>query len=295
MVVQREFEVGGVANAVIDLPIRGFFALFAALPHKFALDLAGWTMARLLAPVFGLNRRISANLRLIFPDMPKAEINRLCAEVSANSARLMLESFDTKGFIRHAKKASLGGEGKDQLLAALAARQPVVLVSGHFGNYQVLRVLLAGMGHDTAAIYRPMNNAFTNTRYIRGMDLIAGPNFPRGMQGTKGLLSHLRNGGAVALLNDQFAHEGAMLNFMGQPAMTMLSAAEFALKFKALLIPYYGIRAENGVDFHVEVEPPVATGSAIEMTQALNDSLEGIVRRYPGQWFWVHKRWKSPE
>jgi Kdo2-lipid IVA lauroyltransferase/acyltransferase len=290
-----EFERGGVLNALIDLPLRGFFGLFGLLPHGVSLALAGWISAYILAPIFGINKRIRHNLRLIYPDMPTARIDSLCREISGNSARWMLESFNTAGFVAHAENATLSGPGKSTLLKALAENRPVVLVSGHFGNFQVLRVQLAQLGYATAAIYRPMNNAHTNRRYVKGMNMIAGPNFPRGMAGTKALLGHLRRGGAIALLNDQFAREGKPLSFMGQPALTMLSAAEFALKYTALLIPCYGIRQPNGVDFKAIVELPIPVGTSVSMTQALNNSLEAMVRAYPAQWFWIHNRWKNPD
>ena len=82
---------------------------------------------------------------------------------------------------------------------------------------------------------------------------------------------------------------------MGQPALTMLSAAEFALKYNALLIPCYGIRQPNGVDFKAIVELPIPVGTSVSMTQALNNSLEAMVRAYPAQWFWIHNRWKNPD
>ncbi|MCA8869100.1 MAG: lauroyl acyltransferase [Rhodobacteraceae bacterium] len=287
-----EFATGGALNFLIDLPVRGFFAAFRLLPYRAGLDLAGWIAAHVLAPLFGVNRRIRINLKMVRPDMPDGEIRRLCHAVSANSARLMLESFNTREFVRHAARAGFSGPGKERLLLALAEGQPVVLVSGHFGNYQVLRVLLARLGHKTAAIYRPMNNAYTNRRYIDNMDQIATPNHPRGMTGTKALLTHLKKGGAIALLNDQAAFEGEKLQFMGKPALTMTSAAEFALKHRALLVPYYGIRRANGADFDVVVEEPVPHSDSGTMTQALNDSLEAMVWQYPGQWFWIHRRWK---
>ena len=292
MATSDEFTRGGVVNYLIDLPVRGMFAMLGLLPYRASLALAGGIASRVLAPAFGANRRIRANLAHVLPQLEAAEITRLCRQVSANSARLMVESFRTADFIAHASRAELAGPGVALLLEALENSLPVVLVSGHFGNYQVLRVLLRARGFDTAAIYRPMNNAFTNKRYIDNMNRIATPNFPRGMKGTKGLLRHLRAGGAIALLNDQAALEGERLHFMGKPAMTMTSAAEFAIKHGALLIPYYGIRLENGVDFRVEVETPISPGTPTEMTQALNDSLERRVREYPSQWFWIHRRWK---
>jgi len=288
----QEFERGGMVNFLIDLPIRTMFGLFALFPYRIGLRFAGWVTSRLLAPVFGVNDRIRENLMRVWPELPEAQINRLCHEVTVNSTRLMVESFNTTGFLRHARRSKLGGPGSEALLEALENQQRVILVSGHFGNYQALRVMLADLGHDTAAIYRPMNNAFTNKRYIQNMNKLAGPNFPRGMKGTKGLLTHLRNGGTIALLNDQQAHEGVELEFMGHPALTMLSAAEFALKYDALLIPYYGIRRENGVDFSVVIETAIPHSDAKTMTQELNHSLEEKVTEFPGQWFWMHRRWK---
>ncbi len=288
-----EFERGGPVNFLIDLPVRALFGLVSLLPYRTSLTFAGWITTRLLAPVFGINKRIRSNLHHIWPNISDAEMTRLCNEVSDNSARLLVESFITGTFVKHARRARFGGGGKTILLNALEAQQPVILVSGHFGNYQAIRVLLGDLGHKTAAIYRPMNNAYTNTRYIKNMNKIATPNHPRGLKGTKNLLQHLRKGGAIALLNDQAAGEGSILTFMGKPALTMTSAAEFALKYNALLFPYYGTRLPNGVDFEIEVEPPIVASDPATMTQDLNDSLEARVRDHPGQWFWMHRRWKG--
>ena len=288
------FERGVFLNYLKDLPVRGMFGLFALLPYAQSLRFASWFARKALARSFGINRRISKNLKLVWPDLPEEDIRRLSAEVIDNSARVMVESFRPVPFNRRAENAEFVGEGKAELLKRLANNQPVVLVSGHFGNYQVPRVLLRGLGHETAGIYRPMNNAFTNKRYISNMDRIAGPNFSRGRLGTKGLLGHLRKGGAIALLNDQSAIGGTELRFMGHPAWTMTSAAEIALKYKAKVFPYYAIRLPSGLDFKVVVEKPITEDTPEQMTQTLNNSLESMVRRYPGQWFWIHRRWKIP-
>jgi KDO2-lipid IV(A) lauroyltransferase len=88
-------------------------------------------------------------------------------------------------------------------------------------------------------------------------------------------------------------HHGAELSFFGHAALTALSAAELALRYDALLVPTYGIRQPDGLGFEVVVEPPVPPGTPEAMTQALNDSLEALVRRHPEQWFWIHRRWKG--
>jgi KDO2-lipid IV(A) lauroyltransferase len=97
----------------------------------------------------------------------------------------------------------------------------------------------------------------------------------------------------VGMLIDQHMGQGTALDFMGQPAMTALSAAELALKYNCLLVPVYGIRQADGLHFDLVVEAPIAPSDAVTMTQALNDSLAAQVRRRPEQWFWVHRRWKA--
>jgi Kdo2-lipid IVA lauroyltransferase/acyltransferase len=288
-----EFERGGVQNYLLDLLVRGLFAALNLLPYETSLTVAGWIMARILSPVSGANQRIRKNLRRVWPEMEERELRRLCREVSVNSARLMLENFRPEDFVARARAAEFTGPGKARLLKRLAGKQPVILVSGHFGNFQCVRVLLTELGYPSAGVYRPMNNAYTNRRYVENLAKIAGPNFSRGMKGTKELLKHLRAGGSIALLNDQAAYEGAVLSFMGHPALTMTSAADFARKYQAEIFPCYGIRLENGVDFRVEVEEPIKPGDPLVMTQALNDSLEARVREHPGQWFWMHRRWKT--
>jgi len=282
-----------ITEFLVDIPVRLFFGVFNLLPHRIALALAGWITKYLLAPPFGVNRRIRENLTRVWPDMKPADQTRLCREISDNSARLMLETFLPQRFVARAREAALLGPGCEILLEALAAEKPVILVSGHFGNFQAVRVALADRGYASAGIYRPMNNRFTNARYVRKLDRIAAPNFSRGISGTKALLGHLRKGGMIALLNDQAAAEGRALSFFGHPALTMTSAAEFARKYQALLFPCYGVRLQDGASFRVEVERPISGDDPVAMTQALNDSLESVVRRYPGQWFWVHRRWKT--
>jgi KDO2-lipid IV(A) lauroyltransferase len=106
------------------------------------------------------------------------------------------------------------------------------------------------------------------------------------------MIRFLKEGGMLGLLLDQRMVQGARLSFFGHEALTALSAAELALKYDALLIPVYAIRKENGLDFDILVEAPIPQASAEAMTQALNDSLEALVRQHMDQWFWIHRRWK---
>jgi Kdo2-lipid IVA lauroyltransferase/acyltransferase len=97
----------------------------------------------------------------------------------------------------------------------------------------------------------------------------------------------------LGLLIDQHMHHGAPLTFFGVAAQTALSAAELALKYDALLVPTYAIRLPDGLNFRIVVEAPIPHSTPEAMTQALNDSLEAIVRDHLDQWFWIHRRWKA--
>jgi KDO2-lipid IV(A) lauroyltransferase len=106
---------------------------------------------------------------------------------------------------------------------------------------------------------------------------------------------HLKDGGQLVLLFDQHVLLAPILDFLGKPARTALSAAELALRYDALLIPFYGIRQKDGLSFETVLEAPIPHSDPVTMTQALNDSLAARVREKPEQWFWVHRRWRADE
>ncbi len=137
-----------------------------------------------------------------------------------------------------------------------------------------------------------MRNQPFNTRYVRALAAIGEPLFPSDRRGLAELLRHLRAGGIAGMLIDVYAKGGAPLTFFGRTAPTALSAAELALRYDALLVPVYGIRQPDGLSFAIRMDAPIPPGEPAAMTQALNDSLEAVVRGNMGQWFWIHRRWK---
>ncbi len=168
-----------------------------------------------------------------------------------------------------------------------------MLVTGHIGNYEACRAALLALGYRVGVLYKPMTNDYFNAHYVRAMEVIGTENFPRGRAGMGAMIRHLRGGGMLGILVDQHMGHGAPLTFFGREALTALSAAELALKYDALVVPIYGVRQTDGLAFEIIVETPIPHGSAEEMTQSLNDSLEGIVRKTLGHWLWIHKRWKG--
>ena len=104
---------------------------------------------------------------------------------------------------------------------------------------------------------------------------------------------HIGRGGLGTLQFDVNNDRGHPIPFLGKPALTALSAAEIALKMNAIMIPYFGIRQADGLNFDVEVEEPIAHSNPETMTAEATQRLEAQIKRQPEQWFWIHRRWKN--
>lgn len=278
-----------VENAVVG----GLIRLALALPYERRVPLFGWVVSRLVAPLAGWKKRIRDNLALAWPDLPEAEVARLCREVPDNVGRTVIEIYSGPEFIARTAALPPTGAGVAALAEAHATKRPVILVTGHFGNYDASRAALSALGYPVGALYREMKNKAFNAHYEEAVGQIAQPIFPRGTKGLAGMVRHLKSGGMLGMLVDLNMQHGAPLSFFGVEALTALSAAELALKYDALLVPAYGIRQPDGLGFEIIVEAPIAHTTPEAMTQGLNDSLEALVRKYPSQWFWIHRRWKG--
>ncbi len=277
-----------------NLALRGLFGLVLALPYKVRVPVAGWCVAHIVAPAAGYRKRVRENLARILPQMPAAERKRLEVAVPNNVGRTLIELYSGAEFAAHVKDTQILGEGFAEILAAQARGQGVILVAGHFGNYDVIRAVLTAKGHPVAGLFNPMRNPYFDLHYRKTIGLISQPMFPRSRRGLAGMVQFLRGGGMVGMLIDQHMPKGKNLLFFGQTAKTALSAAEMAIKYNLLLVPVNAIREADGLSFRIVVDRPVPHGDPTTMTQTLNDSLEALVRQHPEQWFWIHRRWRWP-
>ncbi|GLQ26201.1 lysophospholipid acyltransferase family protein [Sulfitobacter pacificus] len=275
--------------------IVGVIRLALALPYATRVRFVGWLVEHVIGPLAGYRKRALDNLALIWPEMPKErhlEIARGCLN---NVGRSFIENYSAKDFPARMAQNTPQGPGAAALEDAVRANRPVILVSGHFGNYEATRAALVARGYDIGGLYRDMKNPYFNAHYVKTMEAFGGPVFPQGRKGTAGFVRHLKDGGQLVLLFDQHVLYAPVLDFMGEPARTALSAAELALRYDAQLIPFYGIRQPDGLSFETVLEAPVPHSDPTTMTQALNDSLSARINQSPDQWFWVHRRWRADE
>lgn len=281
-----------LTDHAVNIIARGLLGLALILPYRWRVPFIGFLVSRVAAPIVGWHKRVRNNLNYIFPDMPEEEVKRLMREVPDNAGRTFIEFYSGEEFIDRVRDLPLEGPGASALAAARDAGKPVVLVTGHIGNYEVARAALFAQGYPMGALYRPLANQPFNARYVKALNRIGSPVFPATRDGIGALMKHMRDGGWLGILIDVYAGKGADLTFFGKPAPTALSAMEWALKFGAEVIPVYGLRKDNGLDFRIQLNTPIPHSDPETMTQELNDDLERVARDHMEQWFWIHRRWK---
>lgn len=276
------------------VPAAAALGIARALPWRARVAFGGWLGRRIVTGVPKFRRRVEANLAYVLPELDAPARARIAAETGETFGRTFVEIFSMAEFKARRPWGEAQGPGLQAAREARAAGRPVLLVTGHFGQWEAGRAAAAeALGGEVAGVYRPLNNPYLDAPYVRELELGGRPMFPKGPAGLRGLLGHLAKGGAVAMLVDQYDRRAPLLDFLGRPAPSLTLAADLALRTGAALIPGYGLRAADGLTMQVTLEAPIPHTTAAEMTQALNDSLAAQVRAHPGQYFWLHRRWRK--
>lgn len=270
-----------------------FLRLLRLLPYPQRMALAGWAGRVVMPRVSRIRPRIRAAVLHLFPDLPESEVAHICARVPENLVRSAVELVSGRDLAAIAADAPVSGPGWEALQEAQRSGRPALLLIAHFGNFGAVGAALKARGYRVGAFYNPLPDPATNRFYTQSLALLSDPLFPSGREGVARMLRHLRGGGMVAISNDLDRPHGVMLDFLGKPARTVLSMAEMALKYDALLVPVYGIRRSDGLHFDITIDTPVPHGDPAVMTQALNDSLGRMVVLHKDQWLWWHRRWKG--
>ena len=276
------------------------FLLFMGLFRLLGLDLAsavGGFIGREIFARTGVTRRARENLELAFPEKSSAEIDAIIRIMWDNLGRTVAE-------YAHLDKFDLAGPGaritvENIELAEAIRGKSVLILSGHFANWEIMPVAASRFGLDGAIVYRPPNNPYVD-RYIAWARSRKG--FREQISkhhGTKRIFTLLRGGKAILLLADQKTNEGIPVPFFGRDAMTTPAPAALALKLNVPIL-FASNKRLGGAHFQVTMHPPLLFAPSGDhdadvksLTAAINARLEDIVRADPGQWLWIHRRWPS--
>lgn len=272
-----------------------FTAAMRLLPVDWASAFGG-ALTRTLGPLTGAHKTADRNLRLAFPEKDEAWRAEILKKQWDEVGRTFAEFPIMDRIILSPDRVEI--ENAERLARIAADREPVVFISGHFSNWEVMPAAIVQSGVDCQITYRAANNPYVDarirkSRFRYGVRLFA----PKGGDGAKELLAALKTGQSVALMNDQKFSEGPEVTFFGQPVNAAPGPSRLALRFGTVLQPLSVTRLP-GVRFRLTVhEPIVLTATADKSAdiargvQAVTTFVEDRVREHPVDWFWVHKRW----
>ncbi len=277
--------------------LRLAWGLFQILPLGAAQKL-GAGLGLLAYALSARYRRVAIrNLQRAFPDWTPAQVRTTARRVFRNFGVSIAEFFKAPTMTRAQIEQRLTVVGLEHLDAAFRMGKGVLLITGHFGNWELMARYLCLRGYPIAVIARDADDKNTTELITMLRERSGYKVFPRG-NAARLVLRALRANEGVGILPDQNAGD-VFVEFFGQKAGSVAGPAVFHLRTGAPLVPLFNVRLPG--DFHrVEILPPMhfeptedAQADQQRIMQALHDVLETYVRRYPDQWLWLHDRWKS--
>lgn len=273
----------------------GLIAVLRALGLDRASALGGWLL-KTLGPLTGTHKTVLRNLRIAFPDMAQGDRERLALDQWEQTGRTFAETALMDRLTPASGRVEI--VGAERFEAIRASGKPVVFVTGHLANFEVMASAILSAGIRCQITYRPTNNPYVDAiirknRARYGVELFA----PKGSDGAKELLAGLQRGESVALMNDQKFSEGPEVTFFGQPVNAAPGPTRLAMRFGTVLQPLSVVRLD-GARFRLTVHEPItplSTGHRSKdiaaSVQAITTFIEERVKERPVDWFWVHKRW----
>ena len=271
------------------------FFLFKLLGLRYSTRFSGNLMT-ILGPMFRSNKIIISNLTKAFPKLSLQEKKILSKKMWFNYGRILAEYMYIKYFREKEKFSNLITIENQNILEKIKKEsKPVIFISGHFNNFELMAMQIDKAGIDLTTIYRPLNNIFLNPLMERiRKKYICKKQIKKGIADTKELLQNFKNGSSIALMIDQRVTEGVMCDFFGQKARTTTIPAQFVKKFNAKIVPVYIQRFDNN-KFKLEFDGIIEFKSDETLdaiTLKLNKILEEMILKNPDQWIWTHNRWK---
>lgn len=279
-------------NGLLRILAGPLIALLGALPWSAAQAL-GRAIGRLLWRLGRRDReRTLEHLTLAFPDRPRGEIVALGRASFRSHGMNLAETLhllarDLDGVNRH-----LEIEGWEHVEAV--GDRPLLIVTGHCGNWELLSPAFQSRGRKLAAVVRALEDAWAERLATRIRQRFGTTVIRRGTrESVRELLRVMRGGEALIMLIDQdIRADSVWVPFFGRPARTPSGAAEIALRRKMAVVPAFCVRRADGshlARFSPSLDlPDDVTAATALMTRTVEDH----VRRYPDQWVWMHRRWR---
>ena len=283
--------------------LKYFFQFFFICLLLIIFKIIGLKFSRIISsklfsifgPLFRSKQVIQKNISLAFPQTNKEFEKKIINNMWKSYGKILAEYIFVKHLRQNESENFLEIYGKEILDEIKSSKKPVIFVSGHFDNFELMAMYIEKSGIDLAAIYRPLNNIFLNPlmENIR-KKYICKKQIKKGITGTKEILKYFKSGTSIALMIDQRVSQGVKSLFFKKQAFTTTIPAQFVKKFNCKIVPIYIERKKND-NFILEIVNPINfdnNQSIEDITLKLNQLMEKMIIRNPQQWIWSHNRWK---
>ncbi|HEY6970118.1 MAG TPA: lysophospholipid acyltransferase family protein [Candidatus Angelobacter sp.] len=241
------------------------------------------------------------NLDIAFPQKTKQEKKRILRQAYKNLGRQMAEFCLFPRYKRENVDQIAVYDGFENFAEANARGKGVIFITAHFGGWEIGSYVHSLHGHPLNIVIRPLDNLYLNAMVDRYRTRHGNSTFPK-QDFARGLLSSLRRGETVGILMDtnMTPPQGAFVDFFGVPACTATGLARVALHTGAAVVPGFTLWDKELGKYRIRFDPAmklVRSGDdeadAVANTAAFTRVIESYIARYPEQWLWVHRRWKT--
>ena len=269
------------------------FGLLRLLGYRIASEI-GCFLGKTFGPLFRSKKTIKNNLIKFDNSLTPEKISNISKEMWENYGRILAEYPFISSFRKGDLDKYIKIENKEKL-EEIKKGQPVVFVSAHFSNFELMAMAIEKAGVNLSAIYRPLNNRMVNSimEPLR-KKYICKNQIKKGINGVRESLKFFKQGVSIAIMIDQRVSEGEKINFFSHPAHTTTIPAQFVKKFGCKIQPVH-IERYNKINFKITFDEQIIVGKNADNTSislSLNQWLEKKIKKNPSQWIWTHDRWK---
>ena len=275
-----------------------FIYLFYLLSKIIGLKLSRMFFSlifRIVGNLFKSKNIVLDNLERIKPGMSKSDKEIIINNMWSNYGKTFIEYIYLSSFQKKTNHISI--KNKKAIDEIVKENKPVVFVSGHFANYELMSMELTRANIKLATIYRPLNNIFLNPfmEYLR-KTFVCKNQIKKGLNGVKESLTYMKQGYSIALMVDQRVSEGPRMSFFNGEAHTTTLPAQLSSRFNCKIVPIYISRNKND-KFEMEILDPISILENEKKNKELimkkvNKIIEKLILRDPSQWILTHNRWK---
>ena len=283
------------------VPVWVLVHVLAVLPRPLA-RLAGMSMGWAVWLLFGRLRRVGMrNQQIAFPEKSRRARRKIVRRMFLHLGRQLVEFCKFPQYTRENVSEVIIYDGIENFEAAQARGKGVLFLTAHLGGWELSSFMHSIHGHAMHIVARGLDNPYVD-RLVRRYRTLHGNRIFDKDDYARGLLKAIRDGETVGILMDtnMTPPEGIFADFFGVPACTASGLARVALITQAAVLPGFAFWDRQIGKYRLHMAPALSLvrsgddeADVIANTRLFNQTIEAYVRKYPDQWLWVHRRWKT--